>query len=140
MNEIEKLYSLAGVEPKCTDECKLADEYWNDEELANKYGTFDRYLQCWCPQNQECTDECKWAYDKFTYPPFTAEKQLELIKWLAKLFIHIDSRDNQIILSSGGGYVSYTAEKLEDAIALLINSKWNIFTEAEQDEIKRILE
>lgn len=36
MSEITKLYENAGVEPKCTDECKLADEYWSDEE----------YLEC----------------------------------------------------------------------------------------------
>lgn len=57
MSEIEKLYENANVEKKydCSD-CEYLSEYI-------------------CPK---CSDK------QLKYPEFTAEKQLELIKWLAE--------------------------------------------------------
>ena len=51
----------------------------------------------------------------YTQPPFTAEKQLELIKWLG-------------------------AEDFENALAGLINSLWQDLTEEEKQQVKGILE
>ena len=35
-----------------------------------------------CPYKyEECTDNCRHAFDRDTYPPFTAEKQIELIEF-----------------------------------------------------------
>ena len=109
MTEVEKLYSLAGVEP-INFAKQGAIDFTNTIEIDEK-----------------------------RYPDFTAEKQIELIKWLGEFFVHIDKRENQIIISCGDGYVSYTAEKIEDAISLLINSKWNTFTKEEQEQIREIL-
>lgn len=80
MNEIEeKFYKTFGIEPRYEDACKLQDEYFADENLANTYVTFDRYLESWCPQDTLCTDECKYAYDKVIYPKITDRILLELI-------------------------------------------------------------
>ena len=77
---------------------------------------------------------------KIKYPPFTAEKQLELIKWLA-------FRDYiTIVAYISGEYHSehdkYNANEksLEGCLARLINNFWQDLTEEEKAEIKRILE
>ena len=140
MNEIEKLYELAGIEPKRTDECKLADEYWNDEELANKYGTFDRYLRSWCPHNQECTDECKWAYDKFNYSPLTAEKQIKLIKWALRKGCILEVN---MEVGSNFYYCPHTKKrfgKFEEALCADVNHHWKFMNLTEQEKIRKILE
>lgn len=81
MNEIEeKFYKTFGIEPKHYDGCKQADKYWNDETLANEFGTFDNFMRIKCPMKyQVCTDECKFAYDKKVYSELTDRILLELI-------------------------------------------------------------
>ena len=81
MNEIEeKFYKTFGIEPLYIDGCKLADRYWHNEELANEYGTFDQYMKIECPAKyQDCTDECKYAFDKGIYPEITDRILLELL-------------------------------------------------------------
>ena len=74
------------------------------------------------------------------YPPFTAEKQIELIKWLAGFYVHINNKGEVINISTGDGYISYYAGNLADAIALYINSKWDNLTEEEKQQVKGILE
>ena len=69
MNEVEKMYENCNIKPKQEGYCD-----WDSD----------------CPYpdiiNSGCGDECSyWKYeDEAKYPPFTAEKQLELIKLLAK--------------------------------------------------------
>ena len=85
MNKIEemdlelKFFEAFGIYPKLVDACTLEDEYWNNEELANKYGTFDRYMDAKCGMQDECNDLCKHAYEKRIYPVITSEKLIELI-------------------------------------------------------------
>lgn len=74
------------------------------------------------------------------YPSFTAEKQLELIKWLA--FKDIIS----IIAHLSGEYYSeydnrFALENsLEESLAKLINNIWRDITEEEKQQVKGILE
>lgn len=114
MSEIEKMYENAGVnkETECNEPYDVCSGDW------------------------EC-DTCSYANNY--YPPFTAEKQIELIKWLSNFWVHINKVNEQFNISTGGGYVSYYAEDLADAIALYINSKWNNLTEQERTEIAEIL-
>ena len=63
MNEVEKLYENAGIK-KGIIPCP-----------ANYYG-YD------CTRNNQDDKDCSCAIEG--YPLFTAEKQLELIKWLGK--------------------------------------------------------
>lgn len=77
------------------------------------------------------------------YPPFTAEKQLELIKWLADTdyYIHsiyrtIDTRKYCIENS----YYDIETVGFEETIAGLINKLWRDLTEEEKQQIKEILE
>lgn len=75
------------------------------------------------------------------YPEFTAEKQLELIKWLIKYDeLHADFNDNEYGFSSlnySGNYKKDFAE----ALASVINFElWQDLTEEERKQIKEILE
>lgn len=121
MNEIEKLYENAGT-------CKI----------KNKKCTAVEYLDC---ENWHCTSCNKYVTE---YPPFTAEKQLELIKWLCKNtyrnYIHFRyERDinnwkmecNMVGLREYGSF--------EECFAGLINALWQSLTEEEKEQIRGIL-
>ena len=137
MTEVEKMYENAGIEPSHYDACKIADSYWLNEELANEYGTFDNYMKLNCIYHyQECTDECRHAYDRDTYPPFTAEKQIELIKKLGNINIDID---NGVYMSSEILEVEAHCDDFEETLAEFVINLWQDLTESEQDQIKEIL-
>ena len=85
-NELEKqFFSTFGIEPKYEDACTVEDKYWNNEELANKYGTFDQYMNCKCGDQENCTTECSFAYQREVYPQITSDILLELIFILTTL-------------------------------------------------------
>ena len=78
--DLEKqFFSTFGIEPKYEDACTVEDKYWNNEELANEYGTFDQYMNCKCGNQENCTTECSCAYQKEIYPQITDRILLELI-------------------------------------------------------------
>jgi hypothetical protein len=140
MNEIEKMYENAGIKPTHYDACVLEDKYWNNEELANQYGTFDSYLSFECPHYDDgCYSTCDYAYDKDYYPPFTAEKQLEITKFLLKKAVYYDVKDDKYWFyyeeCESAGYKPF-----DEAIAHFINKLWQDLTEEEKMSIKNILE
>lgn len=83
----QEFFKTFGIEPKCIDGCKVEDEYWDNEELANKYGTFDIYMDAKCGNQENCTTLCKCAYTKEVYPEITDRILLELICILNKFII-----------------------------------------------------
>lgn len=126
MDEVTKLYENAGVK-KGIIPCP-----------ANYYG-YD------CTGNNRDDKDCSCATEG--YPLFTAEKQLELIKWL----IQKNFYDERIIRSNYEKtyfYCSYLYdyceseyfEKFEEALANVINYFWQDLTEEERKQIKEILE
>ena len=83
--DLEKQFFIAfGIEPKYEDACTVEDKYWDNEELANKYGTFDQYMNCKCGNQENCTTECSCAYEKEIYPQITDRILLELICIISK--------------------------------------------------------
>ena len=75
------------------------------------------------------------------YPHFTAEKQIELIKWVA---IHQEmytlSYEREFLWCSQTDWQSsHCYENFEESIANLIITLWQDLTEAEQNEIRSIL-
>ena len=79
-NELEKqFFKYFGIEPRYEDACTVEDKYWNNEELAKEYGTFDQYMNCKCGDQENCTIECSCAYQKEVYPEITDRILLELI-------------------------------------------------------------
>lgn len=109
MSEVDKLYSLAGVEKHKTHHKDYEDWFW-------------------------------------VYPPFTAEKQIELIKWLAPRYLDLSkyhdvatNKDMYGIRTDVGTYAYCHREKFEEMLAGLIIDLWQNLTEAEQNEIREIL-
>ncbi len=122
MNEVTKLYENAGIELRC-----------------NIYPTF---YDCSTYPHEKCEDCVEWEY-----PPFTAEKQLSLIKWLDK------SKNGFGFFNDGTEGLSchcdfhwewfnenFYAEDFDNALAGLINNLWQDLTEEERKQIRGILE
>lgn len=76
------------------------------------------------------------------YPPFTAEKQLELIKWLAFRDSTTITANKAEVNAYNIGHNKYCSSEfsLEDCLARLINKLWQSLTEKEKQQIKEILE
>ena len=75
------------------------------------------------------------------HPPFTAEKQIELIKWLARQgLIQINYSSHQCYQFNsfriGGDYKS----NLNEALASHCNNLWQDLTAEEKQQVKGILE
>ena len=74
------------------------------------------------------------------YPPFTAEKQIELIKWLAKHYGNIHILNNVARgFAIGIEGVSFNLKKFEEIIAMVLNTFWQDLTDQDKEEIRRIL-
>ena len=137
MSEVEKMYKNAGIEPERQDCCKIADKYWT----SNTESGFEYLMQKECPYNQECTDECEYAYDKIVYPPFTAEKQISILQFCLKWGqVHIlNGLDDEYRIENSCYRRGYQPT-IADAIANYINEKWEKLTPDECKQIKEILE
>lgn len=124
----QEFFKTFGIEPKIKDGCKYADNYWNNERLANLYGTFDAYLKEKCPyDNKECYTICSYSYDKEVYPEITDSKLLEMICILNKEGIYGYS-------DWGGNFViGETVEELKESILTdCIRNKSKIFNQIQQ--------
>ena len=83
-----------------------------------------------------CTAKC----NNGKYPEFTAEKQLELIKFLFNhnVYYDVDTKGNYWFHISDDCY-TYYYNKFEIALANIINEMWQDLTETEQAQIRSIL-
>lgn len=124
MTQIEKMFENANIKPKKEGYCD-----WDSD----------------CPYpdiiNSGCGNECPyWKYkDEANYPPFTAEKQLLLIKWLVKTRpIHISFLFGKWIIEGMGRYGD-KYDTFEDALSGYINHIWQLLTDQDKEEIRRIL-
>lgn len=120
MNEIEKMYEKFGIEK----------EYECNARFC--YGELNA-CPLWC---KNCENLISF------YPPFTTEKQIELIKWLSDTdyYIHnlyktIDTKEYCI----ENDFYNVQANEFEEALASLINKLWHFLTEKEKQQVKGIL-
>lgn len=77
------------------------------------------------------------------YPSFTAEKQLELIKWSARREPKVEigySPVHGYCVENPTDTCYYFGEQFDNALASLINILWEDLTEQEQQQIKEILQ
>ena len=129
MNEVEKMYENAEPNRDC-----------------NLYKHFTE-----CPMKHTQCEDC----ENFVYPPFTAEKQLELIKLLSKVtladyfqFFFYEIKEEWVFrlfmiteMSCESAYTYESRNKdFAEALAGLINNLWQDLTEEERKQIKEILE
>ena len=116
MSEIEKMYENAGVKKINTHQSEID----NGDPRFTGISHSDSYIK---------------------YPSFTAEKQIELIKWLArKGLIQINYSSHQCYQFNsfriGGDYKS----NLNEALASHCNNLWQDLTTKEKQQVKGILE
>jgi hypothetical protein len=132
MSEVEKLYENAGIKLGC---CKYA-EYGYEGEEGTWYYCKKENKECWTYPNgnANCVEK--------GYPPFTAERQIELIKWLVKNqdIFKITYHREFLWCSSIEWVESDCYEEFEESLADLINTIWQDLTEEEKQQIKEILE
>ncbi len=94
-NELEKqFFKCFGIEPRYEDACTVEDKYWDNEELANEYGTFDQYMNCKCGDQENCTTECSHAYQREVYPQITDSILLKLFVIMTRYTDIIDGFDS----------------------------------------------
>jgi len=119
MSEIEKLYKNAGINLGC---CKYAKYDYEGEEGTWYYCTKEG-KECWTYPNgdADCVEK--------GYPPFTAEKQLKLIKWLI-----IEGYIEDMLT------VQISEENFEACLADTFNELWQDLTEEEKQQVKGFLE
>lgn len=141
MNEIEKMYENAGVEKELVYfECHRGRSSMRRCPISSD----ERDKGC-----SSCSfrDEVKEVYE---YPPFTAERQIELIKWLLYhesidyLKMSYTSEEGGILdisikCMSGYSYENDDDDDFDIALASLINGLWQDLTEEEKQQIKEIL-
>lgn len=109
MNEIEKLYETAGVEPyRFCDSCIK-------NSGSNITDPHD------CSYRDICGNDC----DKPHYI-FTAEKQLEIVKMILFSTWWMNLKRLQF------------SEKFDEALAQMINELWEDLTVEEQEEIRKM--
>ena len=116
MTEIEKMFENAGIKGE-----------WRDYRTKN-----GKIYEGKNPENRNIR-LCK--------PRFTAEKQIELIKWLAinkGISINYDDRYSEwgMATDMDGGHFF---DNFEESLADLANTLWQDLTEQEKEEIRRIL-
>lgn len=120
MSEIEKMYENAGIKPfKSCEFCTQKSVDCLKENISN--------ITCGLSSDE--------------YPPFTAEKQIELIKWLIRYdAIYINYNNNKYNFNTLYYYGEYKKD-FEEALASVINNElWQDLTEEEKQQIKEILE
>ena len=118
MSEIEKMYENAEVLKECLSPCYI-----------NK--TWRKAYDCPNCNNRE------------NYPPFTAEKQIELIKWLVctgeEIRISGHRKGNLYWMSTDVDNKEQEST-FEETLAKIINNLWQYLTVEERKQIKEILE
>lgn len=119
MSEIEKMYENAGIKP-------------------------DHYRCEGCEYDYEdiCPDDC--PNSQAIYPPFTAEKQITLIKFLLKNYEGVDiskkiNRFNFLVDNATFIGCHHNDKSFEESLAGVINKLWADMPEEEKQQIKEIL-
>ena len=126
MSEVEKLYSLAGVEKEFEQPAKCR---------KNPYVTCDG---CMSYDDGKCLN-------RKDYPPFTAEKQIELIKLLSYYYNITISKnfENDYTFQCEGDdvrrYVFTSGQDFAEQLASFVNMCYELLPEEEQNEIREIL-
>lgn len=118
MSEITKLYENAEVKRQIPKVCSSNELYCKECEA----------------HIEDAMTYCKNA----EYPLFTAEKQIELIKLLAKGEVKINNEDGEYEFSLFDTISDFSS--FEESLADLTNRMWQDLTEEERKHIKEILE
>ena len=137
MTEIEKLYELAGIKPDY-------DYFTLFDDKVHKIGRImhlcKEELKHWLENYQKDYVAIKVIRVDKDYPPFTAEKQIEIIKFLLKKSVYYDTdgdREYWFHLSDEIENSSY--KEFDEALAECINKMWEDLRDYEKVQLQEIL-
>ena len=112
MNEVEKMYENAGIDQVCNT-CEL------------------RGFKKLCPTKELCVR---------TNPPFNAEKQIEIVKFLLNKSVYYDTYgDREYWFHLSDEIENSKYREFDEAIAECINKMWENLRDYEKVQIKEIL-
>lgn len=134
MTEISKMYKNAGIKPQYKKRTECKDGYTVGHP---------------CEKGIACIN-CNRSVFEDVMPPFTAEKQLEIIKLISKqgqVIIENWEKDNKgfnvtFRANSNLRYITMdciTRKTVEEALAQIINDIWQDLTSEEKEKIRGIL-
>lgn len=143
-DNIQKLYEIAGVKKKY---CGWLD--MGDLDTQYEYvmcDTLEEYKEtAEFSRTSYSSDDDNYMTPEIKYPPFTAEKQLELIKWVTK-----KTYRNYFKLLYSFGQKSWYMESdcistpnmknFENTLAGLVCKLWENLSDDQKQEIKEILQ
>jgi len=137
MNEIEKMYSNTGIKLKYSGWLDMGDL---DTQMTHiQCDTKEEWDECvFMSRSSYSSDDENYDKPKMEYPTFTAEKQIELIKILAKGEVKINNEDGEYEFSIFDTISDFSS--FEESLADLTNRMWQDLTEEERKQIKEILE
>lgn len=119
------------------------------EEMMKKYGVVQKPDICWrCLHIKKCENkECEVTIEtnaQMEYPPFTPEKQLEIIKLISQrttFGLEIEEKHKHTIFTINTNFGSIGSFTFEKALAeFLTNIFYYCSNEAQKQQIKEILE
>lgn len=137
MSEIEKMYENAGIKLKYSGWLDMGDL---DTQMTHiQCDTKEEWDECvFMSRSSYSSDDENYDKPKMEYPTFTAEKQIEITKFLLKKAVYYDVKDDKYWFyleeCESAGYKPF-----DEAIAHFINKLWQDLTEAERKQIKEIL-
>lgn len=118
-DNIQKLYEIAGIKEKRGVELTV--------DPTSEEPKFNEHYVC------------------YGYPPFTAEKQLELIKFVSnfKVYEMVKYKNRKWFMCASIGcddYYESRSESFDQALANLIINLWQDLINDQKQEIKKILQ
>ena len=92
----------------------------------------------------ECDNNMDCGFGKDCYPPFTAEKQIELIEWIIGKYneVSFSKRGSGYnICIDDGSFIGchHNDKSFEESLAGVINKLWTDMPEEEKQQVKGIL-
>ena len=137
MSVVDKLYILAGFKNMWVEEY----QFNNIDTIQIYHNSYNEMINAMMKKNdwsrKETIEVAKKECRK-GHPPFTAEKQIALIKWLSSKYgIYIVDKYSVGFGTCVGKFC--TQENFEDVLAESINHLWKDLTEEEKEEIRKIL-
>lgn len=137
MSEITKLYENAGLSNMWVQ--RYNDGYYEHERHYNSYKEMINNMMKANDWTLTEAQEVAKRECKKELPPFTAEKQIELIKWLSSKYgLYIVDKYSIGFGECIGDFC--IKEDFEEALAGSVNSLWQDLTEKEKQQVKGILE
>lgn len=126
MSEITKLYENAGLSNMWVE--RYNDGYYEHERYYNSYKEMINNMMKANDWTLTEAQEVAKRECKKEHPPFTAEKQLKIVKMILFSTWWLNLKRLQF------------SEKFDEGLAQMINELWQDLTEEEKASIKNILE